>query len=70
MGNSFIKPLSYIKFKDYNNYNKLGRWILKNHKQSEISQYWSNIDHCGDKVCGNLIKNKSFYEKEILKIKK
>ena len=46
------------------------RWIIKNNKQTEISEYWSNIDHCGDKVCGNLEKTKEYYEKEILKINK
>jgi len=51
-----------------NNVSKQGRWIIKNNKQVDISSYWSNIDHCGDKVCGNLKETKSFYEKEVLKI--
>jgi len=50
--------------------NKLGRWGNKTVKQSEIAEYWTNIDHCGDTVCGNLQKTKEYYEKEILKIKK
>ena len=49
--------------------NKLGRWGNKNLKQSEIAEYWTNIDHCGDTVCGNLQKTKEYYEKEIIKIK-
>ena len=49
--------------------NKLGRWGNKNLKQSEIAEYWTNIDHCGDTVCGDLQKTKEYYEKEILKIK-
>jgi len=50
--------------------NKLGRWGNKTVKQSEIAEYWTNIDHCGDTVCGDLQKTKEYYEKEILKIKK
>ena len=50
--------------------NKLGRWGSKDLKQSEIAEYWTNIDHCGDTVCGNLQKTKEYYETEILKIKK
>ena len=61
-----IDTLSRNLFK-YNT-SKQGRWIIKNNKQTEISEYWSNIDHCGDKVCGNLEKTKDYYEKEILKI--
>jgi len=61
-----IDTLSRNLFK--NNISKQGRWIIKNNKQTEISEYWSNIDHCGDKVCGNLEKTKDYYEKEILKI--
>lgn len=63
-----IDTLSRNLFK--NNISKQGRWIIKNNKQTEISEYWSNIDHCGDKVCGNLEKTKEYYEKEILKINK
>ncbi len=61
-----IDTLSRNLFK--NNISKQGRWIIKNNKQTEISEYWSNIDHCGDKVCGDLEKTKDYYEKEILKI--
>ena len=50
--------------------NKLGRWGNKTIKQGEIAEYWTNIDHCGDTVCGNLQKTTEYYEKEILKIKK
>jgi len=42
----------------------------KNLKQTEITEYWTNIDHCGDTVCGNLQKTKEYYETKILKIKK
>tara|TARA_B100000674_G_C37802444_1_gene897123 strand:+ start:865 stop:1098 length:234 start_codon:yes stop_codon:yes gene_type:complete len=49
--------------------NKLGRWGNKNLKQREITEYWTNIDHCGDAICGNLQKTKEYYEKEILKLK-
>jgi|TARA_Y100000389_G_C17316486_1_gene440731 hypothetical protein len=49
---------------------KLGRWGNKTLKQREIAEYWTNIDHCGDTVCGNLKKTKKYYEAEILKIKK
>jgi hypothetical protein len=72
-----IKNTNLIKnYKNSNNFNKitslnkLGRWTNKNNKQTEISEYWTNIDHCGDKVCGDLQKTKEFYEKEILKVKK
>jgi len=72
-----IKNSDLIKnYKNSNNFNKitslnkLGRWTNKNNKQTEISEYWTNIDHCGDKVCGDLQKTKEFYEKEILKVKK
>lgn len=53
-----------------NNVYKLGRWGNKTIKQSEIAEYWTNIDHCGDIVCGDLQKTKEYYEKEILKLKK
>jgi|TARA_B110000444_G_C18717522_1_gene536790 hypothetical protein len=56
------------KLNKLNKVNKVGRWIYKDNKQIDISSYWSNIDHCGDKVCGNLKETKSFYEKEVLKI--
>tara|TARA_B100001109_G_C18851385_1_gene469415 strand:- start:71 stop:316 length:246 start_codon:yes stop_codon:yes gene_type:complete len=49
-----------------NNIIKQGRWILKNNKQIEINQYWSNIDHCGDKVCGNLQETNKFYKNQII----
>jgi hypothetical protein len=60
----------YFETGNTNNVYKLGRWGNKTHKQKEIAEYWTNIDHCGDKVCGNLKETKDFYEKEILKIKK
>ena len=67
MGNK----LSLIKqLQKNNNISRQGRWVVKNKKQTDISEYWSNIDHCGDKVCGNLEETKQFYEKDILKIKK
>ena len=71
MGNrmtALTKPNFYKNINNFNNFNKLGRWIYKDNKQIDISSYWSNIDHCGDKVCGNLKETKSFYEKEVLKI--
>ena len=74
MGNrmtALTKPNFYKNINNFNNFNKLnkvGRWIYKDNKQIDISSYWSNIDHCGDKVCGNLKESKSFYEKEVLKI--
>tara|TARA_B100000780_G_scaffold278243_1_gene251133 strand:- start:836 stop:1054 length:219 start_codon:yes stop_codon:yes gene_type:complete len=46
---------------------KQGRWIFKTNKQIEINEYWNNIDHCGDKICGDLYKNKSFYKNNIIK---
>jgi hypothetical protein len=62
---------SLVKSNNFSsNISKQGRWILKNNKQIEISEYWTNIDHCGDKLCGNLLKTKEYYDKEILKIKK
>jgi hypothetical protein len=66
MGN---KQSFLFKIGKVNNVSKQGRWIFKNKKQTEISEYWSNIDNCGDKVCGNLKETKEYYEKEILKIK-
>lgn len=59
----------FFEIGNTNNIYKLGRWGNKTHKQKEIAEYWTNIDHCGDKVCGNLQKTKKFYETEILKIK-
>jgi len=68
MGNNISNLTRSIFFKDFNSF-KLGRWSVdKNGKQIDINSYWSNIDNCGDKVCGNLQDTKSFYEKEILKI--
>ena len=57
MGNTIIKNNSNIQ--------KQGRWILKNKKQIAITSYWSNIDHCGDILCGNTIKAKEFLSKQI-----
>ena len=57
MGNTIIKNTSNIQ--------KQGRWILKNKNGIAITSYWSNIDHCGDSLCGNTIKAKEFLTKQI-----
>ena len=77
MGNKLSNTINRQDFKNkilnttQSNINdfKLGRWGNKTHKQREIAEYWTNIDHCGDSLCGDLQKTKKFYEKEILKIK-
>ena len=42
-----------------------GRWILKNKNGIAITTYWSNIDHCGDSLCGNTMKAKEFLVNQI-----
>lgn len=32
---------------------KLGRWGCKTDLQKSIVQHWANVDHCGDRICGN-----------------
>lgn len=55
-----------------NNNTLLGRWSLKNDciKKETISVFWANSDNCGDNICGNLIKNKSFLEKKLNNVEK
>lgn len=36
----------------------LGRWNKKNDIQETISVFWTNTDHCGDTMCGNMLNNK------------
>tara|TARA_Y100000816_G_C25866709_1_gene452396 strand:- start:263 stop:460 length:198 start_codon:yes stop_codon:yes gene_type:complete len=37
----------------------LGRWGLhKCTNKENIKVFWSNSDHCGDKLCGDVLKNK------------
>lgn len=62
MGNN----ISFRLNKNLINNTKQGRWMLKNHKLTEINSYWNNIDNCGDSICGNAIKNKDFFNKEFL----
>ena len=41
----------------------LGRWNVKeNTKQIDAKVFWANSDHCGDKICGDPIKNKKNFE--------
>ena len=42
-----VRPLFYVPPKP------VGRWNI--HKQNDslyLNNYYSNIDHCGDKICG------------------
>lgn len=45
----------------------LGRWNLKhdNVKKEIITMFYSNTDHCGDVICGNIIENKKLLEKKL-----
>ena len=37
----------------------LGRWGLhKCTNKESIKVFWTNSDHCGDKLCGDVLKNK------------
>ena len=42
----------------------LGRWNLKhdNVKKEIITMFYSNTDHCGDAICGNIVKNKKLLD--------
>lgn len=57
MGNTIVKNTSKIQ--------QPGRWMLKSKNQVAITSYWSNIDHCGDTLCGNTVKAKKFLNKQI-----
>lgn len=48
----------------------LGRWNLKHDclKKETISMFYANSDHCGDKICGNVIENRKLLENKISKI--
>lgn len=54
------------------NQTALGRWKLKNDclKKEIISSFYANSDHCGDKICGNVIKNKELLYNKLKSIKK
>ena len=45
----------------------LGRWNLKhdNAKKEIITMFYSNTDHCGDVICGNIIENKKILENKL-----
>lgn len=44
----------------------LGRWKLKDDYIKEtISVFWTNSDHCGDQLCGNVIQNKKILEQKL-----
>ena len=44
----------------------LGRWKLKNgDKLEHISVFWTNSDHCGDSICGDVVRNKEILIKDL-----
>ena len=48
-------------FTKYKNIIKLGRWEHReDNKKKMIKATLANIDHCGDKICGDPKKNKKF----------
>lgn len=48
----------------------LGRWCIKDCKTKEaISVFWTNTDHCGDIVCGDMERNKKLLDDLIKKNK-
>lgn len=46
---------------------KLGRLSLKHdcQKKEIINMFYSNSDHCGDKICGNVVKNKEILDNKL-----
>ena len=49
---------------------KLGRWNLKNCQINEtVSVFWTNSDHCGDILCGDVRRNKEILDKKLNKLK-
>lgn len=60
--NNFIKKS--INFNYYKPHKTpLGRW--KPYENEDLKIYYANIDHCGDRICGNpkIVKNEIFYKK-------
>lgn len=46
---------------------QLGRWNLKHNclnKETRVV-FWANSDHCGDTLCGNVIKSKTLLENKL-----
>lgn len=50
----------------------LGRWKLKHDclKKEIISSFYANSDHCGDKICGDTLKNRELLYNKLNQIKK
>ena len=47
-------------FNRINNISLLGRWEHRlTDKQKELKLTYNNLDHCGDKICGDLLKYKN-----------
>lgn len=46
---------------------QLGRWNLKHdcHNKETRVVFWANSDHCGDTLCGNVIKSKKLLENKL-----
>lgn len=56
----YIRSIRNIVKKNDNNI--LGRWNIHHcDKINHIKSTLANIDHCGDKICGDPIKNKNEY---------
>ncbi len=55
-------------FNRINNMSLLGRWEHRlTDKQKELKLTYNNLDHCGDKICGDLLKYKNFKQQGINK---
>jgi hypothetical protein len=48
----------------------LGRWNLKKCEMNEtVSVFWTNSDHCGDVLCGDVKRNKNILDDKLSKLK-
>ena len=55
-------------FNRINNISLLGRWEHRlTDKQKELKLRYNNLDHFGDKICGDLLKYKNFKQQGINK---
>ncbi len=59
-----LKNNRFIKKLFTNDKLKLGRWETNsNDKSKDIRFVYANIDNCGDLICGEPIKNKTYIAK-------
>ena len=60
--NKYIKRITDIFIYKKIDKTTLGRWNIHHcDKINHIKSTLANIDHCGDKICGDPIKNKNEY---------